>query len=127
MVLVIMKIEFQNPRHEALVNDYGALCKKYNSKEYPEAGDGILVAMDGLKAAPTLYDVPWSPFRPHSLEKERKYKGCFTVDATKIHRIIFRPNHDGDPNFNIRNLNTINSIIIIEIFKNFHPKHAIFS
>lgn len=112
----IMKLDFDNPRHESLINDYDALARKYNKKGQNVADD-ILAVVEVLRAADTLFDVPRS-YRPHPLKVE--YKGCFAVDVTKKHRVIFRPNHDGDPNFRIDNYKTITSVVIIEIFKDYH-------
>lgn len=111
-----MKLDFDNPRHESLINDYDSLARKYNKKGQ-EIADNILAAVEVLRAANTLFDVPRS-YRPHPLKAE--YKGCFAVDVTKTHRIIFKPNHDGDPNFSIDNYKTITVVVIIEIFKDYH-------
>ena len=111
-----MKIDFDNPKHEALVNNYDTLCKKYNKKGQKMAFD-IIDTLNVLKAADTLFDVPNS-YHPHPLRGE--YKGCFSVYVTNIYRIIFKPNHNGDSNFRIDNYRTITTISIIEIFKNYH-------
>lgn len=111
-----MNIEFDNPKHETLVNSYEALCKKYNKKGIDYATD-ILAIIDILVAANTLLEIPHS-FHPHPLKGS--YKGYFAVNVTKKYRVIFRPNHDGDPDFRIDNYKTIKSIIIIEIFKDYH-------
>jgi mRNA-degrading endonuclease YafQ of YafQ-DinJ toxin-antitoxin module len=111
-----MNISFDNPKHETLLNDHAKLCKKYNKKGI-DVADDILGTIDVLVAANTLSDVPNS-YRPHPLRA--KYKGCFAADVTKTHRVIFKPNHDGDPNFRIDNYKTIESIKIIEIFTNYH-------
>lgn len=113
-----MKLDFDNPKHETLVNNYEALCKKFNKKGIDNATD-ILITMDALKAADTLFEVPNS-FHPHPLTAE--YKGYFGVNVTEKHRVIFRPNHDGDPNYRIDNYKSIKSILIIEIFKDYHKK-----
>ncbi|MBU6370754.1 MAG: killer suppression protein HigA [Patescibacteria group bacterium] len=73
--------------------------------------------MDALIAADSLADLPPS-FRPHPLKGE--YKGCFAADVTNTHRVIFQPNHDKDPNFRIDNPKTIKSILILEIFEDYH-------
>lgn len=112
----IMKIDFDNPGHENLANNYDALCRKYNKKGIDCALD-ILDTLNVLDAADTLFDVPRS-YRPHPLKG--KYKGYFAVDVTKTHRVIFKPNHDDDPNYSIDNLKSIKAIIIIEIFKDYH-------
>jgi mRNA-degrading endonuclease YafQ of YafQ-DinJ toxin-antitoxin module len=111
-----MNIDFDNPKHEKLVNDYETLSKRYNKKGIDSASD-ILAAMDVLKAANTLADVPPS-YRPHPLKGD--YKGFFAVDVDKKHRIIFKPNHDGDANFRIDNYKSINKISINDIFKDYH-------
>ncbi|PKN52849.1 MAG: hypothetical protein CVU55_06410 [Deltaproteobacteria bacterium HGW-Deltaproteobacteria-13] len=111
-----MNLDFDNLKHETLLNNYEALCRKFNKKGFDFAKD-IIATIDILIAADTLFDVPRS-FRPHPLKG--KYKGYFAVDVTDKHRVIFRPNHDGDPEFRIDNYKTIKSIIIIEIFKDYH-------
>lgn len=111
-----MKIDFDNPKHESLVNDYDKLSRKFD-RDKDKNADSILVVIGVLVAADTLYDVP-PTYRPHPLKA--KYKGYFAVDVTKTHRVIFRPDHDGDANFRIDNYKTISSIIIIEIFHNYH-------
>ncbi len=111
-----MKIDFDNPKHESLANDYKALVKKYNKKGLSNADD-ILAAIEVLRSANSMFDIPRS-YRPHPLKGE--YKGCFAIDVTKTYRLICKPNHDGDPNFRIDNYKTITTIVIIEIFKDYH-------
>ena len=111
-----MDIEFDNPKHEALINNHEALSKKYN-KNGQDHGTEIITAMDILSAADTLFEVPRS-YRPHPLKGE--YRGFFAVDVNKKERIIFRPNHGGDPNFRIDNYKAISAILITEIFKDYH-------
>lgn len=111
-----MDIAFDNPKHEALANDSSALCRKFDKKG-SGYGDDILATLDILKAAPTLASIPHS-FRPHPLQGS--YKGCFAVNVTKKFRIIFRPNHDDDPCFRIDTPDSISSIIIIELFIDYH-------
>jgi mRNA-degrading endonuclease YafQ of YafQ-DinJ toxin-antitoxin module len=113
-----MIISFDNPKHEDLVNHYEALCKKYNRKGQGLADD-ILAAVDTLFAADTLFDVPRS-YRPHPLQGS--YKNYFAVDVTKKHRMIFRPDHDGDSNFRIDNYKTIHTISILDICNDYHKK-----
>ncbi len=114
-----MNIDFDNPKHEKLVNDYEALRKHYNKKKGVDSASDILATLDVLTAADTLADVPPS-YRPHPLKAS--YKGHFAVDVDKVHRVIFKPNHDGDPGFRIDNYKSIKNIVIIEIFENYH-KH----
>lgn len=111
-----MILEFDNPKHEVLINSHEALSKKYNKKGQRSADD-ILAAIEVLRAADSLFDVPRA-YRPHPLQAE--YKWCFAVDVDDKNRVIFRANHDGDQNFRIDNYKTITSIRIIEIFKNYH-------
>lgn len=112
----MMTIDFDNPKHEAIVNNYQALCKKYNKKS-TNVADEILAALEVLKSADSLAEVPRS-YHPHPLHGE--YKGCFAINVTNTHRIIFRPNHNGDPNFRIDSYKSITSISVIEIFKDYH-------
>ena len=111
-----MKLEFINPKHEALVNDYGALSRKFD-RHGKKGAEGILAALAVLHAADCLADVPRA-FRPHPLKAGRK--GQFAIDVTAKERVIFKPKHDGDPNYRIDNYKTINSITILEIFEDYH-------
>ncbi|MFA6897147.1 MAG: hypothetical protein WCQ96_02600 [Patescibacteria group bacterium] len=111
-----MEIEFKNPKHEAQVNDYETLCKKYNKKGIDCATD-ILDTIGVLYAADTLFDVPRS-YRPHPLQGG--YKGCFSVDVTNIYRVIFKPDKDKCHDFRIDTFKSISAIIIIEIFIDDH-------
>jgi len=112
-----MNIEFDNPKHERLVNDSEALSKRYNKKKGVDSASDILSAINVLQAANTLAEVPRS-YHPHPLQGT--YKGFFAIDVDKVNRVIFKPNHDGDPEFRIDNPKTIKNILIIEIFKNYH-------
>lgn len=111
-----MKLAFDNPKHEALVNNYEALARRYNSKCDDFATD-IIATIDVLRAAECLAEVPRA-YRPHPLKGE--YKGGFAVDVTKKHRIIFKPTHNGDPDYRIDNFKSIKSISIVEIFIDYH-------
>lgn len=111
-----MQLDFDKSRHERLVNNYDLLSKKYDKKGLFVAKD-ILATINVLQAANSLSDIPHS-YRPHPLKG--KYKGCFGVDVTRTHRNIFKPNHDGEPNFRIDNYKTITKITIIEIYHNYH-------
>jgi len=111
-----MELEFDDPKHERLVNDPAALSKKYDKKGQNNADD-ILGTIDVLYAADTLLDVPRG-FRPHPLHGG--YQGYFAVDVTDTHRCIFRPNELNNPEFRIDNYKSITRIIIVEIFKDYH-------
>lgn len=111
-----MTIDFDNQKHEELVNNYDLLSKKYN-KRGSEIADDILTTIQILLSANYLSDVP-PTYRPHPLKG--CYKGCFAVDVTKTHRIIFKPNHNSDPNFRIDNYKTISSITVLEIYIDYH-------
>jgi len=108
-----MKIDFDNPKHEKLVNDFDFLSRKKGKENAEE----IIATIDILRAANSLFEVPRG-YRPHPLSAE--YKGCFAVDVTNTYRVIFKPNHNGDPGFRIDNFKTITSITIIEIFIDYH-------
>jgi mRNA-degrading endonuclease YafQ of YafQ-DinJ toxin-antitoxin module len=111
-----MNISFENPKHEKLANDFDALSKKYNKKGQKIAEE-IATTLTALAAADSLFDLP-PGFRPHPLGAE--YKGCFAVNVTNTHRILFKPNHQGDPNYRIDNPKSIKSVIIVEIYINYH-------
>ncbi len=112
-----MKIDFDSPTHERLANDIAALSKRYNKTKGVDSATAIVLALNVLKAADSLADVPAS-YRPHPLKG--KYKGCFAADVDKVHRIMFRPNHHGDPAYRIDAHKTIKNILILELFKDYH-------
>lgn len=111
-----MDISFDNQSHERLANDPEALAKKFDRKGDSASLD-ILAALSVLYSAPSLADVPRS-YRPHPLKGG--LKGSFAVDVNKTHRVIFKPDHHGDEHFRIDNFKTITSIIVVEIFKDYH-------
>ena len=111
-----MDLKFEKPKHEILINDFDALSKKYNKKGQNHAED-ILATVTALYAAPTLYDVPRA-FRPHPLRGT--YKGCFAVDVTDTHRVIFRPDESTNPEYRIDDYKSISQIMILEIFTDYH-------
>lgn len=111
-----MDIRFAKNKDEKLVNDFNLLAKKYNKRNENIANE-IIISLNILKAAPTLADIPHF-FRPHPLKGE--YKGCFAIDVTKKHRLIFEPDHENDPNFRIDNYKTISKITILELYKDYH-------
>ena len=111
-----MEISFDDAKHEKLANDFRALSRKYGKKGRKIAEE-IIATLDVLKAASSLFEVPRA-YRPHPLKGN--YKGCFAVDVTKTHRVIFRPHHKDDPNFRIDNYKSIVSIEIVEIYTDYH-------
>lgn len=112
----IMKIEFNNPKHEALLNDFASLCRRYNTKSDDYASH-IIDTVNTLHDVDSLFDLPHI-YHPHPLQGN--HKGYFGVNVTKTHRVIFKPNHASDPNFRIDNPKSIKSVIIVEIFKDYH-------
>lgn len=112
-----MELEFDKERHRSLANDHESLRKKCGKKGKLNAED-VILALDTLKAANSLFDIPRS-FRPHPLKG--KAKGKFTIDIDDIHRVVFRPSDKpGKPGFQIDNPKTITSIIIEQIFIQIH-------
>lgn len=111
-----MEISFENPKHEALVSQPEKLSRRFDGKGQHHSVD-ILATLAALHAAESLYVLPHA-YRPHPLGGN--YKGCFAVDVTDTHRIIFRPNHVGDPGYRIDNYKSISKIEVIEIFKDYH-------
>lgn len=112
-----MEIEFDSPQLERLANDFDVLSRKYNKKKGIDSASAILGTLDVLRAAETLQDVPRA-YRPHPLKGS--YKRHFAVDVDSIHRIVFKPNHHGDPDFRIDNYRTIKKIIIIKLYEDYH-------
>lgn len=111
-----MDLTFENPNHERLVNDHVALSKKFD-KHVEGAADDIIDAMHVLVAAPSLAEVPRA-YRPHPLKAAMK--GHFAINVNKTHRVVFKPDHSGDPHFRIDNYKTITAIVVVEIFTDYH-------
>jgi plasmid maintenance system killer protein len=111
-------IEFDNPKHELLANNYEKLTKW--AIKAKTTADEILATLDALAAAPTLYDLPRIPWHPHPLFGS--YKGYFAVWISKQKRIIFHPNPGDDPEFRIDSPKTINAISIAELCEDYHKQ-----
>lgn len=111
-----MVIAFDDAKHEGLANDHQKLAK-WAGKKTTATADEILLTLNALHAAPTLFDVPYT-FHPHPLRGI--YKGCFSVWVTKQERIIFRPDPGQDPPAVIYNFKTIKSIVIVELCTDYH-------
>lgn len=111
-----MEIKFEIEKHERLVNDYQALCKRFNKIKGINTADKILLTLNALSAADSLADVP-PGFRPHPLTAQ--HKGCFAVDVDKKFRIVFKPD-PSDVLFRIDNFKSIKKIIILEIYTDYH-------
>lgn len=116
-----MNIQFERSKHEALISDYEALSRKYNrpGAPGPDNADEILDTINALHAANSLFDVP-RIYHPHPLQGNRK--GSFAVWVTKKDRMIFKPNYTDNPETQIDNFKTITSIVITDIFENYHKK-----
>jgi len=111
-----MEIDFETEKHQRLVNDYQALCKRFNKTKGVNTAEKILITLNALFAADSLADVP-PGFRPHPLQGTRK--GSFAVDVDKKFRMIFKPD-PSDTSFRIDNYKSIKKIIILEIYTDYH-------
>jgi hypothetical protein len=111
-----VKINFANPKHEELVNDFGALSRKFDEGQQKVA-DEILATLEVLRSADSLADIPRT-YRPHPLDEEDK--GLLAVSITRTHSTIFKPNSEGVLEFRIDNYKTITSITVVEIYKAYH-------
>lgn len=114
-----MIISFATPKHEKLANDYLALEKYVTKQKAHCTADDVLETLNALWAADSSFDLPHH-LHPHTLFGN--YKGHFAVWISKQDRIIFRPDHEGDPEFRIDNHKTIKRIIIVEICKDYHKR-----
>lgn len=111
-----MMISFATPKLEKLANDNAALSKHVAKQNAHCIADDIVSVLDALGAAETSFDLPGS-LRPHL---KGNLKGYFAVDVSKTHRIIFRPDHEEDPEFRIDNDKTIKRIEITAICVDYH-------
>lgn len=112
-----MIISFATARLQKLANDSVALAKHVAKQNAHCTADDILSVLDSLWAADSSFDLPPS-LRPHPLKGN--LKGHFAVNVSKTHRIIFRPDHDGDTEFRIDNHKTIKRIEITAICVDYH-------
>lgn len=112
-----MILSFATTKLEKLANDHSALSKQARKQKAHCTADDILSVLDALSAADSSYDLPPS-LRPHPLKGD--LKGHFAVNVSKTHRIIFRPDHDGDTEFSIDNHKTIKRVEITAICVDYH-------
>ena len=114
-----MIISFATPKHEKLASNHLAL-EKYVAKQKAHCtADQVIATLDALAAAESSFDLPHF-LHPHPLSGS--HKGHFAVWISKQDRIIFRPDHEGDPEFRIDNHKTIKRIIIVEICTDYHKR-----
>lgn len=112
-----MTISFATPKLEKLANDNVTLSKHVAKQKAHCTADDIMSVLDSLAAAESSADLPAS-LRPHPLKGN--LKGHFAVNVSKTHRIIFRPDHDGDTEFRIDNHKTIKRIEVTAICVDYH-------
>jgi len=112
-----MLVRFATSKLQKLANDSGALAKHVAKQNAHCTADDVLAVLDALRAADSSLDLPPS-LRPHPLKGN--LKGHFAVNVSKTHRIIFRPDHDGDTAFRIDNHKTIKRIEITAIGIDYH-------
>ena len=112
-----MLIGFTTQKLENVANDDVKLTKLCKRKRAHCTADDIIEVLNILSSADCLVDIP-SSLRPHPLQGN--LKGRFAVKVSKTHRIIFRPDHEGDPEFRIDNPKTIKRIVVEELCKDYH-------
>jgi mRNA-degrading endonuclease YafQ of YafQ-DinJ toxin-antitoxin module len=112
-----MKVSFATSKLEKLANDSVAMAKLVAKQKAHCTADDVQGVFDALAAADSSFDLPNS-LRTHPLQGN--LKGHFGVDVSKTHRIIFRPDHDGDTEFRIDNHKTIKRIVVTAICVNYH-------
>ena len=112
-----MVISFVDDRTERIANDIAELDKLCRKQNAHCTADDIVQTVNELEAAESCADIP-QPLRPHPLKAE--WKGFFAVDVSKTHRLIFRPDHDDDPDFRIDNHRTIKRIVIVKLCIDYH-------
>jgi proteic killer suppression protein len=114
-----MNIRFATDKLEKTANDFAMLDKLCCKQKAHCTADDILERLNVLDAALSMADIP-STLRPHPLQGS--LKGSFAVNVSNTHRIIFRPDHEDDPDFRIDNRNTIKRIVVEELCIDYH-KH----
>lgn len=112
-----MVISFVDDKTKGVANDTAKLDKLCFKQNAHCTADNIVQVINELYAADSCNDIPQS-LRPHPLQAE--WKGYFAVDVSKTHRIIFRPDHDDDPDFRIDNYKTIKRIVIVKLCIDYH-------
>lgn len=114
-----MNIRFATDKLEQIANDSAKLDKLCRKQNAHCTADDILEQLNILYAAESMADIP-PTLRPHPLKGNLKDR--FAINVSKTHRIIFRPDHDDDPEFRIDNRNTIKRIVVEELCIDYH-KH----
>lgn len=114
-----MIIGFVNDKTEKVANDTAKLDKLCRKQNAHCTADDIVQVINELYSADSCHDIP-PTLRPHPLAAE--WRGYFAVNVSKTHRIIFRPDHDDDPEFHIDNHKTIKRIVIVELCKDYHKR-----
>lgn len=112
-----MILSFATPKLQKLANNSASLTKHVAKQKAHCTADDVLSVLDELVAADSSYDLPPS-LRPHPLKGN--LKGHFAVNVSNTHRIIFRPDHDGDTEFRIDNHKTIKRIVVTAICVDYH-------
>ncbi len=112
-----MKVSFATDKLERTANDVALLEKLIRKQNAHCNADDIIQVLNILEAADSGADIP-PTLRPHPLQAE--WKDHFAVDISKTHRLIFRPDHDDDPDFRIDNHKTIKRIVIVKLCIDYH-------
>jgi mRNA-degrading endonuclease YafQ of YafQ-DinJ toxin-antitoxin module len=114
-----MNIRFATDKLEQIANDSVKLDKLCRKQKAHCTADDILEQLNILDVALSIADIP-ATLRPHPLQGS--LKGSFAINVSPAHRIIFRPDHEDDPDFRIDNRNTIKRIVVEELCIDYH-KH----
>lgn len=125
-----MKIDFvseklekaANGEHDGTFSELSKIIRKNAGKNSEVAPEHIVEVLNDLHCAETCADLPPS-MHPHPLKASRK--GQFAIDIPHQngrgkYRVVFTPNHSGDPSFRIDNYKTITKITIVELCCDYH-------
>lgn len=115
-----MDIRFNSRKLELIALDEDKLvehCRENGAENPVKAKDEVLLALSQLEAAPNMHEIP-AYFRPHPLTQDRR--GQWGLDVTPKHRLILRPDHDDQPDFNYENSRSITKVVVLHLCKDYH-------
>ena len=117
-----MEIRFASKKLEKISLD-GSLVREYvKSKGVQDLGKAVLkiqLALTHLDAAENMHEIP-EVFRPHPLVAN--FRGHYGLSVTNTHRLLLKPDHDDQPDFNWENTRSITRVTITHLCMDYHTK-----
>jgi len=115
-----MEIRFTNKKLKEISLDEELLLvhARTNGIENPvSVVPKIKLALWHLASADTMYDMP-EYFRPHPLVTD--LKGHYGMNVTRSHRLVVKPDHADEPEFNWENIKSIRRVVVTHLCNDYH-------